>query len=215
VQLDRLPPRRSGADPGTPSPVSGVPEDDAFGRDEPELLPRLDPAGHPASAVGESDRPAESIELPGGHASRFRAWGLLLLACVSLLGQGERLRQDPRFRSPGAALETYWEALRANDVTTVAECFTEPEAAQPFPGMLWFLPPVDSLRVAEVRVVSATSGEIVAAYEVRFTPAGSARAQHFFTTSDLRRVGREWRIVPSPDGLSLPEWKPFPRPGYS
>lgn len=210
MQLDRIPTRRSDTH-GTPGGTSGVEHGD-HGWDEPELLPRLDAAGHAVSPVGESDRIPPPVELPGGRASRFRAWALVLVACVALLGQGERLRQDPRFRSPGAALTTYWEALRDQDVTTVSECFTEPAAAQPFPGMLWFLPPVDSLRVNAVRVVSAKSDEIVAAYEVRFTPAGTDRVQHFFTTSDLRRVGREWRIVAPAGEAALPQWQPYPRP---
>jgi hypothetical protein len=136
---------------------------------------------------------------------------LLLFACAALLGQGERFRQDVRFRSPGAALETYWGALRDNDLDTVTECFTEPQASLPFPGMLWFLPPVDSLRVASVQVVAAKSDEITAMYEIQFTPVGMTQAQHFVTTSELRRIGREWRIVPPTDPAAMPEWKPYPR----
>ncbi len=137
---------------------------------------------------------------------------MLFVACAALLGQGERLRLDPRFRSPSAALATYWEALRDNDLSTVSECFTEPQASQPFPGMLWFLPPVDSLRVVSVRIVSANSRDMVTVYEVRFTPAGSTQTQHFIATSELRRAGGEWRIVPPSGDGAMPEWRPYPRP---
>jgi hypothetical protein len=179
--------------------------------DELDLMPRLDADGRPASPVGESESISPAIELPRGRIATVRAWALLLLACFALLGQGERFRQDTRFRSPGATLVTYWGALRDNDITTVSQCFTEPQASLPFPGMVWFLPPVDSLRVASVRVVAAKSDEITAMYEIQFTPAGMTQAQHFITTSELRRMGREWRIVPPTDPASMPEWKPYPR----
>ena len=177
-----------------------------------ELMPQLDAEGRPASPTGESERIQPEIELPRGRIARVRAWGLLLIACAALLGQGERFHQDPRFRSPGAALETYWGALRDNDLSTVSECFTEPQASLPFPGMLWFLPPVDSLRIASVRILSARSNDMVTMYEVRFTPAGSSQTQHFIATSELRRMGREWRIVPPTGEAAMPEWRPYPRP---
>ena len=175
-------------------------------------MPQLDAEGRPASRAGESERLQPEIELPGGRIARWRAWGLLLVACVALLGQGERLRLDPRFRSPSAVLKTYWGALRDNDLNTVSECFTEPQASLPFPGMLWFLPPVDSLRIVSVQIVSASSSDMVTMYEVRFTPTGSTQAQHFIATSELRRLGREWRIVPPTGDAAMPEWKPYPRP---
>jgi hypothetical protein len=177
-----------------------------------ELMPQLDAEGRPASHTGESERVQPDIELARGRVATLRAWALLLMGCATLLGQGERLRLDPRFRSPSAALETYWRALRDNDVTTVSECFTEPQGSLPFPGMLWFLPPVDSLRIVSVQVVSATSSDMVTMYEVRFTPTGSSQAQHFIATSELRRTGREWHIVPPTGDAAMPEWKPYPRP---
>ena len=216
VQLERIPPRKilvPGSLDGTSAAGSGVePPVGTPGPSDSELSPRLDAAGRPASRTGESEWVAPEVELPRGRIARVRAWALLVLACVALLGQGERFRQDARFRSPGATLETYWGALRDNDLTTVTECFTEPQASLPFPGMLWFLPPVDSLRVASVHVVSAKVNDVVAMYEVRFTPAGSALGQHFVTTSELRRIGREWRIVPPTGEAAMPEWKPYPRP---
>jgi hypothetical protein len=136
----------------------------------------------------------------------------LLLACLALLGQGERFHVDARFRTPSATLFTYWGALRDNDLDTVTECFTEPQGSLPFPGMLWFLPPVDTLRVGSVRVVTAQTNRMVVLYEVCFTPAGSTVGQHFFTTSELRRIGPDWRIVPPTGEAAMPEWKPYPRP---
>ena len=213
MHLDRIPPHHfTLIHGGTPAVTSGVsPEGQQGGSTEPELLPRLDATGRPLSRPGESEWVSPEIELPRGWISRARAWGFLLIACVALLGQGEQLRQDTRFRSPGAALTTYWAALRDGDMTTVNECFTDPQASQPFPGMVWFLPPVDSLKIASIHVVTAQSNAITALYEVQFTPQGTTRAQHFVTTSELRRSGREWRIVPPTDQAAMPEWKPYPR----
>ncbi len=213
VQLDRIPPRNfTVAQGGTPKDPSGVRQEGDTGvTAELELLPRLDAAGQALSRPGESEYVTPEIELPRGRISRVRAWGFLFVACVALLGQGEQLRQDVRFRSPGAALTTYWAALRDGDMTTVTQCFTDPQASMPFPGMVWFLPPVDSLKVASIHVVTAQSNSITAMYEVQFTPAGTTQAQHFVTTSELRRLGREWRIVPPIDQAAMPEWKPYPR----
>lgn len=177
-----------------------------------DLAPRswtAEPAGALRDAAAAQEPVADAATRWG---VAVRRWLLFGLACSLLLGQGERFRVDPRFRTPGRALETYWRAIRLNDLQTVSECFTEPDASQPFPGMLWFLPPVDKLRLQSVRVVSAEAGRIVASYEVRFVPVGSAEEQSFQTTTELARVGHEWRIVP-PDGrASMPEWKPYPRP---
>ena len=213
VQLDRIPPRNFAVIlGGTPAAPSGVGQEGGTGlASELELLPRLDGSGQALSRPGESEHVSPEIELPRGRLSRVRAWGLVLIACVALLGQGEQLRQDVRFRSPGAVLTTYWAALRDGDMTTVTQCFTDPQASMPFPGMVWFLPPVDSLKVASIHVVTAQSNSITAMYEVQFTPAGTLRAQHFVTTSELRRLGREWRIVPPTDQAAMPEWKPYPR----
>ena len=213
VQLDRIPPRNfTVIQGGTPEAPSGVRQEGSPGAStELELLPRLDAAGHGVSRPGESEWIAPEIELPRGWFSRARAWGFVLIACAALLGQGEQLRQDARFRSPGAALTTYWAALRDGDMTTVTQCFTDPQASMPFPGMVWFLPPVDSLKIASIHIVSAQSNLITAMYEVQFTPEGTTQAQHFITTSELRRLGREWRIVPPTDQAAMPEWKPYPR----
>jgi hypothetical protein len=176
------------------------------------MSPKLGADGHPVSRTGESEWTQPDIELPRGRVAKLRAWALVLLACASLLGQGERLHLDPRFRSPGAVLETYWGALRDNDLETVSECFTEPQASLPFPGMLWFLPPVDSLGIGSVEILSASSDDIVAMYEVRFTPTGWTQSQHFIATSEIRRIDREWRLVPPTGEAAMPEWKPYPRP---
>ena len=53
---------------------------------------------------------------------------------------------------------------------------------------------------------------MVVMYEVCFTPAGTTGGQHFFTSSELRRVGPDWRIVPPTGEAAMPEWKPYPRP---
>ena len=213
MQLDRIPPRNfTVIKGGTPDGTSGVrPEGRGTAPAELELLPRLDAFGRAQSRPGESEWVTPEVELPRGWISRARAWGLVLIASLSLLGQGEQFHQDTRFRSPGSALTTYWVALRDQDMGTVTECFTDPQASTPFPGMVWFLPPVDSLKIASIHIVSAQSNAITAMYEVQFTPSGTSQPQHFVTTSELRRLGHEWRIVPPTDQAAMPEWKPYPR----
>ena len=166
-----------------------------------------------AASEASSAAPTEPVAAPPPRmGASLRSWCLLLVACVSLLGQGERVNFDRRFLTPGSTLQTYWRAIRSNDMETVTECFTEPDASLPFPGMLWFLPPVDSLEIDGVRVVSAESGHIVTAYEVRFLPSGMTVEQSFIATSELRRLGHEWRIVPPSGEAGMPDWTPYPRP---
>jgi hypothetical protein len=209
VQLDRIPPRQTFRFPGTPSKGHGVPqvEPDRTGV-ELELVPR--PGHVPAEADVEPVAPSYADE----HTRRglaARGWAFVALACLMLLGQGERFQVDARFRTPGRTLETYWRAIRHNDLQTVGECFSDAQS-MPFPGMLWFLPPVDALHIRSLHVVSAEGGKIVAAYEIQFVPQGSQEAESFVTSSELVRVGYEWRIVPAENASSMPPWKPYPRP---
>ena len=191
MQLDRIPPRPFIAIGGT------------FGA----------PIGVPAPSPG-----SEVVARPEGatarEAVRVSPWGwfLLLAACMSVLGQGERFDVDTRFRSPGSTLETYWRAIRSNDLETVSECFLEPSASLPFPGMLWFLPPVQHLELRSVKIASGTATDLVVIYEVHFTPQGTADDQVFSTSSELRRTDHEWRIVPPRGEAGMPQWKPYPRP---
>ncbi len=141
----------------------------------------------------------------------MRTLALFALALVSLVGQGERFQIDSRFRSPGATLQTYWRALRYGDVQTVEQCFTDAGSSLPFPGMLWFLPPVDEIKLYSVRLVGAEAGHLVAVYEVRFRPAGSTDIESCIITTELRQVSHEWRIVPPSDDGSMPAWQPYRR----
>jgi len=142
-----------------------------------------------------------------------RARGLLalLVLCVVVLGQGERFEVDARFLTPSSTLHTYWESLEHGDVETVAECFEDPGDVLPFPGMLWFLPPLDSIELRGLEVVEAERGRMVTAYEVRFRPTGYPEEQSFLTTTELVRCGHEWRILAPTGEASMPTWKPYPR----
>jgi hypothetical protein len=149
--------------------------------------------------------------LPDRHpVSAGAVFGLLAL-CFGILGQGERFEVDSRFMTPSSTLNTYWESLERGDVEAVAECFDDPYEALPFPGMLWFLPPVDSIELRGMEVVEAERGRMVTAYEVRFQPTGYPEEQAFVTTTELVRVGQEWKIVAPTGEASMPTWKPYPR----
>lgn len=144
---------------------------------------------------------------PVGAAGWFAGFALLLM----LLGVGEPRTADPRFRSPSVTLDTYWQALRHDDDFTAAECMLEPSADLPEPGMLWFLPPTTSLRIANLRVLPVESGRVMATYELRFVPLGGGGEQVFRTAAELERVRGEWRIGHPIGEVSMPEWRAIPR----
>jgi len=175
---------------------------------EPELAPRPD-----APIVPDAEPAAEAFaDTATRRGVAARSWALCGLVCLALLGQGERYDVDARFRTPGRTLETYWRAIRTNDLQTVGECFAEPQESLPFPGMLWFMPPVSDLKLRSVHVVAATSDAITTAYEVDFTPKGSTEEQSFVMTTRLQKLGFEWRIVARDGEAAMPAWKPYPRP---
>jgi hypothetical protein len=143
------------------------------------------------------------------------AWrGLLTvaLAALSLLGQGERSRVDPRFMSPSATLRTYWGALRAGDADGAWECLVEGRHELPRPGMLWFLPPTDELTLDAFRSLPVTGGRILVSYEVHYRPAGARDLRSFRSADELVRMRGEWRIARPIGEASMPEWRPAPRP---
>jgi hypothetical protein len=140
--------------------------------------------------------------------------GLLIvaLACISLLGQGERSRVDPRLVSPSATLTAYWEALRAGDADGAWACLVEGRHDAPMPGMLWFLPPSEELTLGEFRALPVTGGRMVVSYEVRYRPSGVDELRTFRTADELVRVRGEWRIARTVGEANTPEWEASPRP---
>src|SRR5436309_4503554 len=86
LQLDRVPPFCL-----LPAPHSGTADS---------------PSGVDTNGGGMDARSAERSD-PRRVATRL--WVVLALACLGLLGQGERFHVDARFRSPKATLLTYWE----------------------------------------------------------------------------------------------------------
>jgi len=130
---------------------------------------------------------------------------------VALLGQGERCWVDPRFRSPSATLSTYWSALRDGDARTAAECMVGDTEGQPFPGMLWFMPPTNEVRLESFRSLPVTAGRLLVTYRVRFRPLGALAEQEFETGNELVRVHGEWRIARGLGAASLPQWRSIPR----
>ena len=172
---------------------------------------------HTPVGVIECDRPSwgdaspRSVTTVGAKVG----WrGVLTVAFVSLslLGQGEQARVDPRFISPSATLQTYWAALRAGDANGAWECLVEGRHQLPRPGMLWFLPPTDELSLAEFRSLPVTGGRILVSYEVRYRPVGDADLRSFRSADELVRMRGEWRIARPIGDVSMPEWQPTPRP---
>ena len=137
--------------------------------------------------------------LAGIRRRRASEWLALSVACLSLLGQGERCRIDPRLCSPGETLRTYWQAVRSNDVAAVTECFVDRELATPAAGMLWFLPPIQSVAIDSLRVVTVTSARVVA-----------ERDRYFVNSSELVKVRGEWLLERALDDDGPSEPVPAP-----
>jgi hypothetical protein len=136
---------------------------------------------------------------------------LLAMATLSLLGQGERYRVDPRLTSPSRTIASYWEALRHDDEQAALECTAAGNEDVPYPGMLWFLPPTSELTLGGFRSLPVASGRVIVSYVVRYRPLGTSVQQAFVTGCELVRQRGEWRIVHSIGDASMPEWKPIPR----
>jgi hypothetical protein len=134
------------------------------------------------------------------------------LVTLSLLGQGESSRVDPRFISPSATLRTYWGALRDGDANGAWECLVEGRHDLPRPGMLWFLPPTDELTLDAFRSLPTTGGRILVSYEIRYRPAGMRDVHSFRSADELVRMRGAWRIARPIGEASMPEWRPAPRP---
>ncbi len=183
--------------------------------------PAAEPERSPFGHSGTNGTPAGVLQhdRSGGNGGTaavrpragLRGWALVLLGAASLLGQGERCVVDRRFESPSATLATYWEALRANDEATVAECMLGGPEGQPFAGMLWFMPPTRELHLGEFRLLPVTGGRVMVTYEVSFHPVGALEEQRFQAGNELVRRRGEWRIARTLGNASMPEWRPIPR----
>ena len=181
----------------------------------------------PAAATGEPQFPGTQAPPGGvcggdrsggngeagasGRRTRARHRALVGLAALALLGQGERCVVDPRFSTPSATLATYWSALRDGDSRTAGECVLEGAEAQPFPGMLWFMPPTREVRLDGFRSLPVTAGRLFVTYQVRFRPVGALEEQSFDTGHELVRTHGEWRIARGLGPASLPQWRSIPR----
>lgn len=188
MQLDRL---ASGPAPevsGTAWSPSGVWDEDVF--------------SYVATPMPESPR----------RRARPLQWVGFAVLVLGVFGQGERCKVDARFISPSATLNTYWEALRANDADTAEECVVEGSDDVPFPGMLWFLPPSTSIRLDDFRSLPVTGGRIMVTYSVYYRPEGVSAEQSFRFGNELVRTRGEWRIARPLGEASMPEWSPVSRP---
>ena len=185
----------------------------------PDRLPALAPwlgisgTAPPPSGVCTDVAPGDGAAdvSPVRSRLRLREWMAIALVASSLLGLGERCSVNPRLVSPSATLQQYWEALRAGDEAGVAECLVDGPHDQPFPGMLWFMPPTHDLWLDDFRSIPVQSGRVLATYTVHFMPDGSGIVESFRSGSELVRTRGEWRIARPLGEASMPEWKPIRR----
>ena len=170
-------------------------------------------SGTPAVSHGveASDEPARWGPVIPRRPVPFRLLIMVILASLTLLGQGERCEVDPRFASPSATLLTFWSAMREGNAEEVWECFVEGRDDLPMPGMLWFLPPTERISLAEFRALPVTSGRVLVRYEVHFVPRGFDAERVFVTGDELVRLRGQWRIARPIGQVSAPIWESAPR----
>ena len=186
VQLDRVPlSPRFREESGPQTPAAGV-----------------TPEGAPLTAP---------VALRRHVRAGARALAAIVLGALSLMGQGERYRIDPRFVSPTRAIASFWEALRHDDEAGAAQCMVEGPHDLPYPGMLWFLPPTTELRIGEFHSMPVENGHVLITYVVRYRPVGLPAEQAFVTGCEMIRQRGEWRIVKPMGEVNMPDWKPLPR----
>ena len=195
MQLDRVPshPSTSGL-----SPADGRPELSGTGLTPPGVSPDDRSRGDGGTVVPHKRIRARHLTLVG-------------FAAFALLGQGERCLVDARFSTPSATLATYWSALRDGDAVTASECVLEGTEGQPFPGMLWFMPPTREVRLEGFRSLPVTAGRLYVSYQVRFRPLGAIEEECFQTGHELVRLHGGWRIARGLGTASLPQWRSIPR----
>lgn len=178
----------------------------------PAIVPAIAGTAAPPSGVAPDTPSSPEGARKRGPRIRWRTLLPVLFASLTLLGQGERVRLDPRFRSPSTTLITYWEALRTGDADMAFDCFVSRRDDQPMPGALWFLPPTDELWLDEFNSLPVTGGRVMVRYEVHYKPRGSGEERMFQTGSELVRVQGQWRIAQPLGQASMPEWKGEPAP---
>lgn len=177
---------------------------------------------HPKTTISGTDAapggvdpgvgPVSEPSAPERHRARPMTLVMVFVLALGLLGQGERFRLDPRFRSPSSTLLSYWGALSDGDSERVFECQAEMRDDLPLPGALWFMPPTDELWLDGFRSLPVTGGRVLVTYEVHYRPTGAGEERMFQTGSELVRVRGEWRIARPIGEASMPEWKPVPGP---
>ena len=138
----------------------------------------------------------------------WRGMFVVAVAAMSLLGEGERSRVDPRFISPSTTLRTYWDAMRDGDVNAAWECMVEGRHELPRAGMLWFLPPTDELTLVSFRSLPVTAGRILVSYEIRYRLKGTGAVHRFRSGDEMVRMRGEWRIARPIGDANMPAWQP-------
>lgn len=175
------------------------------------MLPNVGtPGGVPG--VGLASPESGTVAPPVHRRLRGRTLATILVMAMMLLGQGERSHVDPRFRSPSATLNTYWEAMRSGDNDVAQDCFAADFGYQPRPGALWFMPPSDAIWLGGVHVLPVGNGHVLVRYEVHYRTAGAGEERMFETGTELLCARGEWRIAQGIGQASMPEWKGEPGP---
>ena len=168
------------------------------------------PSGTPGAILGVID-----LGLPRAREGRrlgIRGWLVVLLVAMSLLGQGEHSRVDPRFRLPSTTLQTYWDALAAGDADRAWTCFIDGKHDVPMPGSVWFLPATDDLWLTGYHALPVSADRVMVSYEVHYRDSWTGEERMFRFGNELVRQRGEWRIAKPIGEAGMPEWRPQVRP---
>jgi len=82
----------------------------------------------------------------------------------------------------------------------------------PLPGMVWFLPPSESFKLANFRAVPVASGRVLVRYQVEYVPRGVPEIRSFPSAEEVVRLHGEWRIARRVGEVAYPDWTPTSRP---
>src|SRR5262245_2428880 len=123
---------------------------------------------------------------------------------------GERPSHDPRFVSPAAPVNAFWQAILDGEQGNALECFVGVgrQAAQTH---VLDLPSIDELELKEIQVTPKGTERAVVRYQIHYRMKGG-QTNAFSSADEVMLVRGEWRILRPMDGerrdLPVPKSRP-------
>src|SRR5262245_31727296 len=143
-----------------------------------------------------------------------------LLSLIVFL-PGQRPSNDPRFVSPAAPVNSFWQAILDGEQGRALECFVG-VGRQAAHTRVLELPTVDELELKEIKVTPQGTDRAIVRYQVHYRMKGG-QASAFASADEVMLVRGEWRILHPMDGerkdLPVPQRRPkahvVPGPEYA